>query len=657
MGLCVSHCGQAQQKAAVVAVSMSHQSSASPARPSRSDAQLDASQSLKRFLQLYSEGSEGRKLSSASPRPSLDDPHAIPHSSELFSLPSEGGSEYDRSRSTSPARGSVASIARSSTSSRAPTSPSGRRSVGVRPGRSSTDKPPMPPRTSNAKKVPARKSCPEPHKNLVETIARLEKFCDVKLFLEKRSSSARNSSHELSAACAQENSILLHDSCRELAQKLLCFANEHAYDNCQGGVVLKSVAQDLKECVPLEKSVASFLKEVENFVSQVDTAAPRQPVELVTDLGESDEGVSRLPSLRFQDADDKIQFTDFEATFEAPCPHPAETEPSDCSLEVSLASGHSLDASQDTKDERPSVSAECEAENSAPVALRRHGHRHSRTTSDFGGIHHMDGTNKGSQQEKKPNNSMSRLALTEISANVTPVHDPLARKNHLLKARTPTGLKRGVTRSLDLQDSSLLQLELGALKRQHWELTHETHSSTQAILSGEESQRSEAEDSAIIERLAPGGNCGTASPSGNEVAVVESQAEKERVSIHGEQPIQESVCAEDVNRGTEMLDLQGTDTGLLNNDSEKSLSMAFDNLLKLLQSPTAELAQNTSELLELLAAPPAGANRELCAEGTNLSGEDGAPETQAEVLPLYEGESWHDAPASLSTTVISASLF
>ena len=47
-----------------------------------------------------------------------------------------------------------------------------------------------------------------------------------------------------------------------------------------------------------------------------------------------------------------------------------------------------------------------------------------------------------------------------------------------------------------------------------------------AILSGEESQRSEAEDSAIIERLAPGGNCGTASPSGNEVAVLESQAEK-----------------------------------------------------------------------------------------------------------------------------------
>jgi hypothetical protein len=220
MGLCLSHCGQAQHKAAVVAVSISHQSNASPERQSRSDAQADTSQSLKRFLHLYNNGSEGRKLSSASPRPSLEDSLAIPHSSELFSLPSEGGSESKRSRSPSPARGNVASIARSSTSSRAPASPNARRSVG---GRFSTDKPPIAPRASNAKKVPARKSCsslrqvPEPQKNLVETIARLEKFCDVKLFLEKRSSVLRNSSHELSATCARETSILLHDSCRDLA--------------------------------------------------------------------------------------------------------------------------------------------------------------------------------------------------------------------------------------------------------------------------------------------------------------------------------------------------------------------------------------------------------------------------------------------------------
>lgn len=132
---------------------------------------------------------------------------------------------------------------------------------------------------------------------------------------------------------------------------------------------------------------------------------------------------------------------------------------------------------------------------------------------------------------------------------------------------------------------------------------------------------------------------------------------QERVSVDGEEPIQQSVCTEDGNVGSATSDLEGTDTGLLNNDSEKSLSKAFDNLLKLLQSPTAELAQNTSELLELLAAPPDGANTELSADGTHPSGEDTAPEKQANVLPLYEAESWHDAPASLSTTVITASLF
>ena len=349
MGLCLSHCGQAQHKAAVVAVSISQRSNASPERQSRSDAQADASQSLKRFLHLYNDGSEGRKLSSASPRPSLEDSLAIPHSSELFSLPSEGGSESERSRSPSPARGSVA---RSFTSSRAPASPNARRSVGVRPGRFSTDKPPVAPRASNAKKVPARKSCsslgqvPEPQKNLVETIARLEKFCDVKLFLEKRSSVAlRNSSHELSATCARETSILLHDSCRDLAQKLLCFANEHAYCNSLSDGTLsrsmrrsdsakempKSVSHVFKESLPLEKSVASFLKEVENFVSKVD-AAP--PLEQVTEPGERDKVLSRLPSLRFHDAEEKIQFTDFEATFESPCPEPMETSPSDRGLEA-----------------------------------------------------------------------------------------------------------------------------------------------------------------------------------------------------------------------------------------------------------------------------------------------------------------------------------
>ena len=109
----------------------------------------------------------------------------------------------------------------------------------------------------------------------------------MKLFLDKRSSVAlRNSSHELSATCAHETSILLHNLCRDLAQKLLCFANEHAYCNSLGDGALsrsmrrsdsakempKAVSHVFEESLLLEKSVASFLKEVEKFVSKVDAA-------------------------------------------------------------------------------------------------------------------------------------------------------------------------------------------------------------------------------------------------------------------------------------------------------------------------------------------------------------------------------------------------
>ena len=73
---------------------------------------------------------------------------------------------------------------------------------------------------------------------------------------------------------------------------------------------------------------------------------------------------------------------------------------------------------------------------------------------------------------------MPRLAFTDISTNVTPAHDPLDRKNHSLKVRTPTGLK-GVIRSFDLQDGSIPQLEFNALKRERWELTQESLNSTQ----------------------------------------------------------------------------------------------------------------------------------------------------------------------------------
>lgn len=160
----------------------------------------------------------------------------------------------------------------------------------------------------------------------------------------------------------------------------------------------------------------------------------------------------------------------------------------------------------------------------------------------------------------------------------------------------------------------------------------------------EESQRSEATESATIE-----GGDDAASPSAHAAPSLSKPdlrsddehlfVKQGRVSVDGEQP-------EDANAGGETSNRQGKDMEHLNKDSEKSLSLAFDNLLKLLQSPATELAQNTSELLELLTVQPAGANTGLSPGGTHLLEEDMAPETQA--------ESWHDAPASLSTTVIPA---
>ena len=133
---------------------------------------------------------------------------------------------------------------------------------------------------------------------------------------------------------------------------------------------------------------------------------------------------------------------------------------------------------------------------------------------------------------------------------------------------------------------------------------------------------------------------------------------QQSASVDGGQPIQESVCAEDANAAGETSDVQGTNMRLLYKDPESSLSMAFDNLLKLLQSPPGELAQNTSDLLELLAAKTdAGANSESSADSTVFSEADTVLETQADILQPCEPESWHDAPASLSITVISASQF
>lgn len=160
MGLCLSRCGDAREQASVtVAPTDSHQDSQLVEKSMITASPYDPNHSLKRFLHLHA-GPEPKKLSvSSTPRTSLAELFAaIPHSSELFSLPC---SELDRSSFTlsPPADWTI----KASSSSHFAFSPksgfqSGRRIKRIRPARGGE------PRDLVA------------HQRLVDAIARLERL-------------------------------------------------------------------------------------------------------------------------------------------------------------------------------------------------------------------------------------------------------------------------------------------------------------------------------------------------------------------------------------------------------------------------------------------------------------------------------------------------
>ncbi|KAG0590710.1 hypothetical protein KC19_1G121400 [Ceratodon purpureus] len=171
MGVCLSRCGDAQQKAGVVAATISHQNSLDL----KTSELYDSNHSLKKFLHLYDLAEAKKALSS--PRASLGESLQIPHSSELFSLPDSDAERSSCCISPSPARTSRASV-----SSRATTSPkSTRNSFSVWGGRFSTDRTIA---VGCRKKIrPARSSKSltsdqdlAAHQRLVEAIARLERL-------------------------------------------------------------------------------------------------------------------------------------------------------------------------------------------------------------------------------------------------------------------------------------------------------------------------------------------------------------------------------------------------------------------------------------------------------------------------------------------------
>lgn len=333
MGVCLSRCGDAQQKAGVVAATISHQNSL---ELNASDL-YDSNHSLKRFLHLY-EIAEAKK-SLSSPRASLGESLMIPHSSELFSLPDSDVERSSCCRSPSPARTSRASV-----SSRATTSPkSTRNSFSVWGGRFSTD------RTISIgcrKKIrPARSSKSltgdqdlAAHQRLVEAIARLERlnggknlelrgssFCSSDLekkthvLTKSRSGELKRSRYSTSGGhhgrhgrhgrqyqpyqpslplfefttCPKSTDPQSH-ACEDQFDTSHCCSRTHelrstkrtsyiadaasmlppetfSQPKTMGNLV--SLAAPIIKQMPLEKSVTNFLKEVENFVSLIE--APR----------------------------------------------------------------------------------------------------------------------------------------------------------------------------------------------------------------------------------------------------------------------------------------------------------------------------------------------------------------------------------------------
>ncbi|XP_073393730.1 uncharacterized protein [Physcomitrium patens] len=183
MGVCLSRCGEAQQKAGVVAAPISHRNCLEHTAGSPHDPNL----SLKKFLHLHA---------SFSRRSLGEELMVIPHSSELFSLP-----DSDVGRSSCTMSPSSARTSRASVSSRVTSSPKSRNSFSVLGGggRLSTDR-----ASGGCRKRtrPSRSSSAlvgdhdlATYLRLVEVIARLQRLSDGKN-LQLRGSSVRGSDLE-----------------------------------------------------------------------------------------------------------------------------------------------------------------------------------------------------------------------------------------------------------------------------------------------------------------------------------------------------------------------------------------------------------------------------------------------------------------------------
>ena len=159
----------------------------------------------------------------------------------------------------------------------------------------------------------------------METIAKLERFCN------------------LEVSRVSQTSVGAEQIAQKLVVGLASFDQEDGPNpvgvqrcdsdplgiNSRGGLesdhsLIRSSSVASFKGLPYEKSVACFLREMESLVSTIEASgglvvqSEVNPIPVAAEAEEAEEprSMTRLPSLRFKEVDEKVQFTDFEASFD-----------------------------------------------------------------------------------------------------------------------------------------------------------------------------------------------------------------------------------------------------------------------------------------------------------------------------------------------------
>lgn len=161
----------------------------------------------------------------------------------------------------------------------------------------------------------------------METIAKLERFCNLEVSrVSQTSVGAEQIAQKLVVGLAsfdQEDGPN-HVGVQRCDSDPLGINSRGGLESAHSLIRSSSVASF--KGLPYEKSVACFLREMETLVSTIEASGglvaqsevnPIPVAEVEEEAGaEEPRSMTRLPSLRFKEVDEKVQFTEFEASFD-----------------------------------------------------------------------------------------------------------------------------------------------------------------------------------------------------------------------------------------------------------------------------------------------------------------------------------------------------